>query len=93
MNYIKRVTADEIRESAVKNNIDWFPIRDCSICGEWIGYRFFRWPNHEVVFDSSCGCVSYENVQPRSWEDVADHINMQSNEEYAKECMEYLRLI
>lgn len=93
MNYIKRVTADEIRESVVKNNIDCFPIHCCAICGEWVGYRFFRWPNQEVVFDSSCFCVSYENVQPRSWEDVADYINMQSNEEYAKECMEYLKLI
>lgn len=93
MNYIKRVTPEQIRESAIKNQIDWFPIHDCAICGKIVGYRFFRWPNYEVVFDSTCDCSYYENLRPRSWEDVANHINMQSNEEYAKECMKYLKLI
>ena len=93
MDYIKRVTAEQIRESVVKNNIDWFPIHDCSICGIWVGYRFFSWRNQEVVFDSTCGCSSWPNLLPMNWEDVADHINIQSNEDYAKECMELLKLI
>lgn len=92
MKYIKRVTADEIRESVVKNDIDWFPIRTCSICGEYIGYRFFHYP-YEVMFDSTCQCSSCENLWPREWEDVADHINTQTNEDYATECMRNLKLI
>lgn len=92
MNYIKRVTAEQIRESVVKNEIDWFPIHDCAICGSWVGYRFFHYP-YEVMFDSTCGCSSFENLHESEWEDVAEHINMQSNEDYAKECMELLNLI
>lgn len=93
MNYVKRVTPEQIRKSVVENNIDWFPIHDCAICGCWVGYRFFRYPPFEVVFDSSCDCCYGENVSPRNWDDVADHINMQSNEEYVNECMEKLKLI
>lgn len=92
MNYIKRVTPEQIRESVIKNNIDCFPIHDCAICGCTVGYRFFHYPC-EVIFDSTCGCSSYQNLNPREWEDVAEHINIQTNEDIAKEYMEYFKII
>ena len=85
------VSAEEIRASVIKNGVHKLLIHDCAICREWVGYYFFSYPPHEVVFDSSCGCGrSYP--RPCSWEDVAKHINMQTNEEYIKKLKEQLGL-
>lgn len=84
-----KVTAEQIRESVIKNNVSFLPIHDCSICGTFVGYYFFRYPPYEVVFDSSCSC-GCSHPHPSSFEDVAGHINMQTNEKYINELLTLL---
>lgn len=87
---MNKVTAEQIRESVIKNNVSFLPIHDCSICGVSVGYSFFKYNcPYEVTFDSSCGCAS-SAPQPSRFEEVADHINRQENEEYINEMLTQL---
>lgn len=42
-------------EQILESGRTYFPLRECSICDESIGYRVF---NNLLYFDSSCGCSS-----------------------------------
>lgn len=67
-------TAEEIK--AHTKVAEW-PLRDCSICGSWLRYYF---DGDDVGYDSSCDCVSLAGIERRSWQEVADLINMQNDE-------------
>lgn len=87
------VTPEEIRKSVIENKVTFLPIHNCSICNVPIGYSFFKYNcPYEVTFDSSCGCCN-SGPRPSSYEDVADHINMQTSEEYINELITNLGLI
>jgi hypothetical protein len=82
-------TADELKQQAIKNHIDFWPVHNCSICGYACGYYFEN--NHEDVFyDAGCDCVNYSNVQKRSWENLADNYNLNQPENNPKIKQEYL---
>lgn len=72
-------TAEDFRLQAEKENItEWFQ-RRCAFCKYPMKYLF---QNGEVLYDSGCDCVSYPYViQKRSWEDIAEGYNMQTNPE------------
>ena len=80
---------EEFRNQAIKLNINYWEHHRCAICGEPVGYYFFRYPNYEVVFDSGCGCSLGTNPRPSSWEDVAKFYNMQTNENIIKKMDEF----
>lgn len=87
---MNKVTAEQIRESVIKNNIRFFPIHSCGLCNVPIGYSFFKYNcPYEVTFDSSCDCAS-SGPRQSSFEDVAEHINMQTSEEYVNELLTQL---
>lgn len=68
-------SAEEIKSHT---KVTSWPLRDCSLCGTWLRYEF---NGNDVSFDSNCNCVSYWNPpSPRSWQDVADTVNMQNDE-------------
>jgi hypothetical protein len=66
-------TAQEIKE---QTKVGAWTLHRCSICRAPIQYVF---DGDYVAFDSNCDCTSYWTPrQQRSWQDVADTINMQS---------------
>jgi len=79
-------TAEQFQEQVKKKDIKKWNIHDCSICGYQCGYVF---ENGEALYDSGCYCVSYKNVEPRTWEDVAGQYNMQKNAEVIKKMDEF----
>jgi hypothetical protein len=54
----------------VKNKLNagnWMRVRECSLCGESLHYLA---SNNHLFFQSHCGCVRYENYQPRPWDEI-----------------------
>lgn len=74
-------TAEEFKQAAQTHNITSWNIRDCSLCGYPLSYYF---DGDNVSYDSGCDCISFSNIQPRSWEDVAEHYNRQTHPDYIK---------
>jgi len=86
-----RVTTEQVK-IAVKKKFgnDFIPLRQCSICKEYVGY--YPQNNDDILwFDSSCGCCG-GGGRYCSHSDIADTINMQSNPEAAKMLMEHFGL-
>ena len=81
----------EFQKSVQENELTHWPIHDCSLCHYPCGYIFNKDGN--VFYDSGCDCVAYTNLQPRSWEDVAEHYNQQSNADYIKEMDTFWKFI
>lgn len=76
-------TGDEFKAQAQRYRILEWRMHECSICGYPCGFVF---QGDVVKYDSGCNCVSAGlNLQPRAWEAVADHYNLQTNPEYIAE--------
>ena len=77
------VTADQVKQSMIENNIEKVYCRDCSFCGAKLHY--YR-EDEKLYFDSNCFCVTYY-VEPQEypWSQPADLINMQTNLEFQKD--------
>lgn len=75
--------AQDFQKSARENKIVQWTIHQCSMCDYPCGYIFE--PNGDVSYDSGCDCVTYTNIQPCSWEDVASHYNLQTNPQVIEE--------
>jgi hypothetical protein len=82
-------TADQLKEQAKKIHLTFWPIHDCSICGYTCGY-YFEHDWEDVFYDSGCDCVTYSNIQERSWENVADNYNLNQPENNPKISKEFL---
>jgi len=69
----------EFRDAALRQGISWWWVGACSMCNVPIGYviRAGVRDGREVAFSSDCGCVSDGTLDPRTWDDVADHYNLQ----------------
>ena len=76
-------TGNDFKEQVKKHNIGWWTVRHCSFCNHPIGYNFR--PFGSVVFDGGCNCANISNKQVRSWDDVAEIYNIQTNTEVIAE--------
>ena len=81
-------TGEDFKRAAKEHSIDYWHIRDCSICDYELCY-LFNYKDHEVVFDAGCSCVRNIRIHVRDWKDVANHYNLNINnstiiEEYNK---------
>jgi hypothetical protein len=66
-------TGEDFKKLARNVPLTWIDVRECSICGSWIGYSL---DYGDLTFDSSCDCTSYHSIpQPRSWDDLAGYYN------------------
>jgi hypothetical protein len=74
------VTVQELQESCRAKDIWYVNHHECGCCGEWTRYLI----DAQVLYDSSCGCSS-SRPTPRSWDEVAEFVNMQSRPEIKKE--------
>lgn len=57
-----------------RNGIRFLPVRRCSLCDEYIGYKFVKMCDGSImpVFSSGCGCCGVNNGQlfERTWDEV-----------------------
>lgn len=65
--------AEELRQICWSRHITFIPHHDCSLCGEYVGWYLFFYPN-EVVFTADCGCGSSYSYQEDSWSNIIDWI-------------------
>jgi len=76
---LRNITADEVKESVQRNKIDYIAVRDCSICGFEIHYLIEQ---GQVGLNTGCDCVSYGNITEVTWEDLAETVNMQTQDKW-----------
>ena len=66
-----------------KNGIRFLPVRRCSLCDEYIGYKFVRTCDGSMipVFSSGCRCCGMNNgtLSERSWDEVLDLVKTVQN--------------
>lgn len=62
-----------------RNGIRFIPVRRCSLCDEYIGYKFVKMRDGSImpVFSSGCGCRGVNNgrLSERTWDEVIGFIN------------------
>ena len=73
-----RVTGSQLREAMVRQNIVTVRHHTCSICNESV---YYIRKDEQLFFDSSCDCCQSE-PSLRSWDDAAEWVNLQTNEDY-----------
>ena len=79
-----RRTGKEFRAAAVKHGIHEWKSHDCAICGYIVGWLFGE--EHElVIFDHGCDCTGRRSHSTKTWEDVANNYNIQTNEKVIAE--------
>jgi len=79
-----RVTAEQLQRAAVDAGIVSVDHHECSICGVMVRYYI---ETGELCFDSSCGCSYSDHPRPCSWREAAEWVNMQTNEDIARQIM------
>lgn len=66
-----------------RNGIRFILVRRCSLCDEYVGYKFIKMYDGSImpVFSSGCGCGGVNNGQlfERTWDEVLDFINKSQN--------------
>lgn len=77
------LTGKEVRELTT---ISRWNLRRCCVCGAQLYYEFRKSDtipdDTEVFFSSACECTSLgSDLAPRSWDDVAKTLNIQTNED------------
>jgi len=71
-------TAEDFEKQAELKGITTWESHDCSMCGYVVGYEFH---GKDVYYDNGCDCTNGRNLNTRTWEDVAERYNIQSNSE------------
>lgn len=66
-----------------RNGIRFLPIRKCSLCDEYIGYKFVNMRDGSImpVFSSGCRCCGINNgtLSERTWDEVLDLVKTAQN--------------
>lgn len=87
--------------NAAGRGLDFIPLRRCSLCGEYIGYRFVKMGSGEIVlcFDSGCGCSRNSTLRQRPVDEIVYRFNelmdgglnlSEEEENFVVSIMEYL---
>ena len=79
-------TEEQFKEQASAKDIINWPIHNCSICKYQCGYYFE--PDGSVYYDNGCDCGG-SGGSYRTWKEVADHYNRQTNPEYINKMNEF----
>ena len=73
-------TAAEVQQILAISGVDRIKIRDCSMCGYPLSYIV---QGESVMFDPGCDCITrHSGLEPRTFQDIANHYNMQTSAEY-----------
>ena len=77
---MKKVTGLQVKQAMIEKNITKIVLRECSMCGTPL---YYLRDGEDLYFNTACDCVSYQPPpEPRSWESVAEIINMQTVEKW-----------
>jgi hypothetical protein len=71
-----RITGDQVRAAVEAAGITTIDHHDCGLCGAMVYYSV---DGGRLYFNPGCDC-RWTPREPRSWDDAADWINMQSQE-------------
>jgi len=74
-------TAKEFEKKVKEENITEWLGHNCTLCGYQVGYHFIE---GNVYYDNGCDCTNGKNLNPRTWEDVAERYNMQTHPDVIK---------
>ncbi len=67
-----------IREKIQNNNKNRLPVHRCGICNYKCGFII---RGDDVYYDNGCHCTDFRyDLQERNWEDIENHISMQTDE-------------
>lgn len=70
------MTGQEIKDLCLEKGITFIPHHDCALCGEYVGwYLFGRWSPYEVAYSGACGCTSFRDAHPGTWDEIAEWVN------------------
>ena len=73
------ITGDQVKEAMLSNDITRVDHHHCGLCGDMV---FYSREGDQLYFNPGCSCVRpYNPPEPRSWDDPAKWINMQTNDE------------
>jgi len=61
---------DQVKEKLKQGH--WMRVRECSLCD--VSLHYFS-HNGNLFFQSHCGCVNYENVEHRKWDELEWYVN------------------
>lgn len=66
-----------------RGRIRFIPVRKCSLCDEYVGYKFVRMCDGSMipVFSSGCRCCGINNgtLSERTWDEVLDLVKTVQN--------------
>lgn len=66
-----------------RGRIRFIPVRRCSLCDEYVGYRFVKMCDGSMipVFSSGCRCCGINNgtLSERTWDEVLDLVKTVQN--------------
>jgi len=75
---VSNVNGEQVKTAAMTANIRTIEHHSCAICGYMTRYIH---DDGRLFFDAGCYCGrTMSNLEPRSWDEAANWINMQSNE-------------
>lgn len=74
-----QITAEQVAAAVKDKGYHRVHVHNCSMCDYPCGYIF---DGGDVRYDSGCDCTGRYQVHRRSYEDVADWVNMQSSPEW-----------
>lgn len=81
------ITAEQVKEAVLKAGVTEIEDHPCHFCGYMTKFSIV---NGIIWYDSGCFCtatrdeMSGEHWETRTWQSIADWINMQDNEEARK---------
>jgi len=79
------LTGEQVKAAMIAANIERVDHHACSFCGYMTNYTR---SGETLVFDAGCDCGPGHHRSPRSWESVADWINMQDRPDVIKRLRE-----
>jgi len=72
---------EEFQKQVKEKRIAYWHIGECWMCNYPLGFHFI---DGNVFYDNGCNCTSGRNLNPRTWEQIAEMYNMQSNPKFIK---------
>jgi len=80
---MKKKTGEDFKKQSKEKKITKWIIHNCSMCNYGCGF-IIGWGKTGVGYDNGCSC-SWSGVRPSSWNDIAEHYNLQTNKKVIKE--------
>lgn len=75
-------TSEDFKKSVEENDIQFWPVHNCSMCGYECGFIFNVMTNRTlqpVSYDAGCRCTRRYVLEPRTWDHVAHQYNLNIN--------------